>query len=101
MGDGAEVPERALLVEAKILEDTWVVNNVVVLDDVLVLSDVLVVNDALVLDNVLVLQEAIRVEVDVLSSTIGEGAGLSAAGNVAATPNSRVNAAGTRENITE
>lgn len=49
IGDGAKVPERSLLVEAKMLQDVWAVGN------------------ALVLDSTLVLEYVIRVEVDVLS----------------------------------
>lgn len=56
LGDGAEVPERALLVEAKMLENIWTFNDVLVLDDVLVLEDV------------------VRAKVDVLSWKVCEGA---------------------------
>lgn len=84
-GDGAEVQERSLLVESKMLEDIWVFNNVLVFDSVLILGhgvevpegallveakmleDIWIFNDVLVLDDALVLEDMVRVEVDLLS----------------------------------
>lgn len=50
LGNGVEAPERALLVESKMLEQIWIFRNMLLLEDI------------------------VRVEVDVLSWGIGEGA---------------------------
>lgn len=80
MANAAKVPERSLVVESKTLEGIWAMNNVLILGDGAEDPERALSVEAKMLEHIwifsdmLLLGDLVRVEVNVLSWVVGEGA---------------------------